>query len=263
MPILNTSASETGAAIGWVPLPWDSEQFGFAAARLEIAPGAFGEGADTHGFERGVDEALLSCRSAGIRHLTARVDIAELGAIHALQTAGFELLDGIQTMERPVGEDGMGSDVRVRVRRARPGDEDEVLAIAESAFVHDRFHADASLAPGVADRVHRAWARNCCRGSEADVVLVADGAGTIAGFVTCKLASGSNNGVIGLVATRAGARRTGAGRAMTMRALEWFRDRGAVRATVGTQLANIAAARLYQSCGFRTQAVSLTFRRVL
>jgi ribosomal protein S18 acetylase RimI-like enzyme len=50
---------------------------------------------------------------------------------------------------------------------------------------------------------------------------------------------------------------------MTLHALEWFRERGAARATVGTQLANIAAARLYQSCGFRTTAVSLTFRKVL
>jgi ribosomal protein S18 acetylase RimI-like enzyme len=50
-------------------------------------------------------------------------------------------------------------------------------------------------------------------------------------------------------------------KALTYSALDWFRDQGVDIVEVGTQLRNIAASRLYESCGFRLVASSLSLRR--
>ena len=249
---VETYTAEISATAGWLPLPWDSEQFGFPAARLES----------------GVDAARLpfileECRRAGIRHLIARVDASDLSTIHALEGEGFQLLDGIQTFERDFDGDQWPEPAGLVVHRFRPSHRAQVVAIARRAFVYDRFHADASLAPGVADHVHETWIDNCCRGRMADVVWIAEDADVVRGFVTCKLDPARRTGVIGLVATDTVARRRGVARALTAQALHWFHQAGAMRVEVGTQLTNFPAARLYQSFGFAPVSVSLTFRRLL
>jgi ribosomal protein S18 acetylase RimI-like enzyme len=49
--------------------------------------------------------------------------------------------------------------------------------------------------------------------------------------------------------------------AITRGALDWFRDQGVDIVEVGTQLSNIPASRLYESCGFRLVASSLSLRK--
>ena len=91
----------------------------------------------------------------------------------------------------------------------------------------------------------------------------------MAGFVTCRLdreaapVLGGALGTIVLVATAAGARGRGVARHATLGALDWFRDQGAVMVEVGTQMRNIPAGRLYETCGFRLIGVSITLRRLL
>jgi ribosomal protein S18 acetylase RimI-like enzyme len=243
---------DTSAAVGWRRLTWDSDLFGLSAARLEDP----------------VDSARLAailddCRQAGIQHLVARVDIADLSTIHALEGAGFELLDGIQTFTLNPSEACFPVASELTARQYRKTDRPQVLAIARTAFVHDRFHADTALKPGVANRVHEVWVDNCCAGRMADAVFVAEDQGAILGFVTVKLDPTRGIAVIGMVATLDAARRRGVARAITMLALRWIGDRGAGSVQVGTQLANIAAARLYSSFGFRPVSVALTFRKVL
>jgi ribosomal protein S18 acetylase RimI-like enzyme len=70
-------------------------------------------------------------------------------------------------------------------------------------------------------------------------------------------------GTIVLVATAAEARGRGVARQATGAALASMRRHAVDVAQVGTQLANIPAARLYESCGFRLAGVDLTFRKLL
>jgi ribosomal protein S18 acetylase RimI-like enzyme len=258
-------------AIGcWTPLAWDSGQFGFPAARVDVlvAAGDYG-GALQH--KRQLLEALLDgCRRAGIRHLVGRVDCGDFSSIHALECAGFELIDGIQTLalRLPCPLPEVRAEA-LEVRLFRDEDLEQVLTIARSSYIFDRFHADSAISPETADAVNEAWVRDSCAGKAAEAVLVAAQGDTVLGYVSCKIdgqtepALGVLLGTIVMVATSQQARARGVARATTFAALEWFAAQGVGIVEVGTQLRNIPAGRLYESCGFRLVRSSLTLRKLL
>jgi ribosomal protein S18 acetylase RimI-like enzyme len=70
-------------------------------------------------------------------------------------------------------------------------------------------------------------------------------------------------GTIVMIATAAAARGCGVGTELVTAASAWFLERKAVAVEVGTQLRNVAAARLYERCGFRVVGGALSFRAML
>jgi len=251
---------ETRSGIAtWRSLEWDSAQFGIPAGRLDRleAHGPYAEARAEK--QRLLASVLEQCREAGVRHLSARVDTGEFTSIHALEAAGFELIDGIQTFLIELRNTLNPPDTRLYA----PEDLLDILEIGRTAFLFDRFHADPALATDVADQVNETWTRNCCLGSAADAVLIAEADDRVASYVTCKVDRGTHHGIIILVATASWARGRGAGRRASLAALHWFAGQGIETVEVGTQFRNIPAARLYESLGFRLSRTSLTFRRVL
>jgi RimJ/RimL family protein N-acetyltransferase len=245
----------------WRALEWDTAQFGIPAARLELLD-ASGTYAQARAEKRELLASVLDqCREAGIRHLSVRVDAANLTTIHTLEAAGFELIDGIQTFVLTLN--GNHTLIPPGTRLFEPKDLPEILEIARTAFIFDRFHADPALSPGVGDQVNESWSRNCCLGTAADAVVVAEEEGHIASYVTCRADRKAGNGIIILVATAEWARGRGAARRASSGALQWFASQGLETVEVGTQLCNIPAARLYEALGFRLMRTSLTFRRVI
>ncbi len=90
--VIEQESGGVAGACAWSPLPWDSRHFGFSAARLEFLL------AREDSIRRTILKATLQrCHEAGIRHLTARVDSSDLSGAHALEAAGFDLVDGILT----------------------------------------------------------------------------------------------------------------------------------------------------------------------
>ncbi len=254
----------------WTPLAWDSEQLGMPAARVDLLVSS---GGYLEALER--KSALLrtitdECRMRGIRYLTARVPASDLSGINALGRGGFELVDGILTFSKRV-EDAAPPPASngFEVRPFESRDLEQLLSIARSAYTCDRFHADRTLAPGVADRLYSAWVARSCRGEEADAVIVAAKHGRVMGYVTCKLSFDSGSGAaprvgtVVLVATADHARGQGVGSATLRGAMDWFRQQGVETVEVGTQMQNVAACRLYENNGFRMTRMSLTFRRLL
>jgi ribosomal protein S18 acetylase RimI-like enzyme len=83
--------------------------------------------------------------------------------------------------------------------------------------------------------------------------LVARKKNQVLGFITCKV-EGSNGGlsrgVIDLVGVGTGLEGRGVGACLVGEALKWFSSRTKT-VQVGTQAANIGAARLYEKMGFR------------
>jgi RimJ/RimL family protein N-acetyltransferase len=250
-----------GGAAEWRTLEWDSEQFGIPAARLDLL-----ESCGPYAEARAEKQKLLAsvldqCANAGIRHLSARVDTGDFTTIHALEAAGFELIDGIQTFLLSLNGDHASAPPDTRLFEAK--DLPKVLEIGRTAFVFDRFHADQALSRDVADQVNESWTRNCCLGVVADAVVVAEEEGRVASYVTCRTDDEAKRGIIILVATAEWARGRGAARRASSAALHWFASQGMEAVEVGTQLRNIPAARLYESLGFRMARTSLTFRKVL
>ncbi len=266
-----TGPQGLSALVAWSPLAWDSEQFGFPAGRIELLF-ARGEYQEARRLKSSlVAEALEGCSGARIRHVTARVDTGDMSSIHALEKNGFEIIDQIQTLGFRL------SDAPAVERRDNPCKVglfalehlNDILSLARTLYQFDRFHSDPSLPNGVADRLHEAWMRNSCLNGTADAVLVATVEDRVASYVTVKVdlaaskALGKRMATIVLVATAEWARSKGMARSATLAALDWCRDQGVAAVLVGTQLRNIAAAGLYQSCGFRLVGTSLTLRKVL
>jgi GNAT superfamily N-acetyltransferase len=259
------NSGRTDGIACWSPLPWDSRMYGFPAARLDLAVAV-----DSASRRELVAQLLVSAAGRGIRHMIARIDAGDIALAGTLAHAGFTLIDGIQTFSlslpaaapAPLG-DG------VRTRLFQPDDLDQILALARTAYVFDRFHADDAIDGPTADRMNEEWVRNSCSGHAADAVLVAVSGSEVLSYVTCRMdrdclpALGFSVGTIVLVATAARARRQGAASACTRAAIEWFQSQGAGVVQVGTQLRNIPAARLYERCGFRIAANSLTWRILL
>jgi dTDP-4-amino-4,6-dideoxy-D-galactose acyltransferase len=251
-------------------LPWDSEQLGVTAARIDylVAEGSYDQ-------QRQVKKALLKqvlagAQARGVEHLSVRVDASDASSLHLLEESGFITVDAILTFaldlnSHPSAE--LTNDFGIRLATA--ADAEPAAALARNSYLHDRFHCDPSITKSRADELHATWLRNSCTGKAADAVILAEDAAGLLGFVTCAVRRdtadrlGRTVGTIVLVAAAARARGRGVGYAMTMAALEWFRQQGCKIVEVGTQLRNLTASRLYQRCGFRLAGSSVSLRLLI
>lgn len=253
----------------WTSLAWDTQMFGFPAARLDFL--LVQRGATSEIQHHLIAAVLERARKHGIRHLISRVDSSNLEVIDAFEQAGFETIDEIETFSlQPVRRSDMPDFTQdITTRLFAEPDLEQILQIARSSYVFDRFHSDAAIDSRIADRIHEEWMRNSCRGSAADAVVVAAEGSTVLGYATCKADRESRRhlglgiGSIVLVATAEHARKRGVARACTMAAVRWFQDRGSEAIQVGTQRRNLPAARLYEKCGFRSVASTQILRKVL
>jgi dTDP-4-amino-4,6-dideoxy-D-galactose acyltransferase len=252
-------------------LPWDSQQLRMSAARIDylLAAGSYNEQRSAK--QMLLEELLVEAQNLGVWHMSVRVDASDLSSLHVLEEAGFITVDGILTFALDLKEHhAVEPDGDFKIRLATADDAGEAEALARTAYVYDRFHADPFIDRELADELHANWVRNSCEGKAADAMLIAEDWSGLLGFVTCKLPSdiarnsyNSRPGTIVLVAAAPRARGRRVGYSLTMAALEWFRRSGCETVEVGTQLSNIPASRLYQMCGFRLRATSVSLRRLL
>lgn len=263
---IRTAGALTGVAI-WSHLAWDTRHLGHRSARISHLA-ADGGRAIAARRKRALLSCLLTrCAEEDVDYVVARVPAFDITSIHTLEAAGFQVVDAILTFTLAADaaatvEPSSG----IHVRHATDEDNKPVEQIARKAFTHDRFHLDPHIPHRVADEIYAAWAANACRLIAADAVLIATDGERVLGFVTCSIGSGHTGlrvGTIGLVATDAASRGQGVAGALTHAAVQWFRSQQVPVVEVGTQLANIAAARLYERCGFRVAASYLTLRKWL
>jgi GNAT superfamily N-acetyltransferase len=177
---------------------------------------------------------------------SAKLPVAEVAAVGALEGAGFRLVDTALTFER--GPEPAPEAARAEVRPAQQAERDAVLDIAGSSFCFSRFHQDPRIPLQVAHDVKRAWAANCLDGKRGEEVLVALDRGRPAGFLAVLADRGVV--VIDLVAVAAQSQGRGIGAALVGAFIARWRGR-APRLRVGTQAANVPSVRLYERCGFR------------
>jgi len=263
---------EMGRALGaggWSALPIDSEQFGVGAGQIEflVSEGSYRESCKikTWLLEKIVEE----CRSRDVRHVTAHVEPNDQATIHSLEKAGFEMIEGVQTFTLTLRAHQPFDRPAFPSRLFIPTDLDQVLDIARSAYVFDRFHADTVLSKEVADAANEVWVRNACMGRSADAMVVVNDGSNVVGYASCKVdpeaadCLGISLGSITTVATAIPMRRKGVGRSAVLAALDWFRQHRVGAVDAGIQLQNIPAARLYERCGFQQADISLTFRKLI
>ncbi len=262
--VLLASHGNDVAAISFRQLPWDSTFFGIPMGRIDYL---LRSSEDAHAPIDAVVEACLDVsRTAGIRHLSARADVADIQAIDSLESHGFRLKDALVTYMYhpkrkplvPVREMGV-------LRPFRPDDADQVVEIARDAFrgFKSRFHMDRHLPSERADELYVEWARRCCSGQMADAIFVTEnGQGQLHGFMAFRrLEPVSSVGGApifggGLVACRPTARaaHTGLIRAGCM----WAKSQGAL-AEAQTLNHNHPVIRVYETLGGEYVRAEYTF----
>lgn len=213
-----------------------------------------------------VGEILERCRAENVRLLIVRCATDDVPTVHALETAGCQLMDTLLYFRRSLTGGALPTPVpadRVVIRPARPEDAPRVEEIAADAFrgYGGHFHADPRLDRAACDAVYTSWARASVLSREvADEVLVAEAGDKVAGFLTLKFtASEIGEGPLYGVATEFQGR--GLGRAMMAYGLHWFRERGAAWMQMSTQVTNTRSQRVWIRLGFEPSHSYYTFHR--
>jgi ribosomal protein S18 acetylase RimI-like enzyme len=179
------------------------------------------------------------------RSLTyAKVDVADTESVARLTARGFSVVDVnltfVQRGPRPEA-------AAVLVEPARPEHGEALADIAGRCFRFSRFHLDPLLPDELADRVKREWVRSYVAGTRGVELLAAVDDGEPVGFLAV-LESGDAR-IIDLVGVAPEAQGRGAGRALVNAFVERHEADGR-ELRVGTQAANVASVRLYESAGF-------------
>ena len=250
------------------PLPWDSTILGFPASRLLVLASGSYEVARASATAL-IATAIDAAASHGTKHLSARVNAGNDAVTHALESRGFLNVDTLLTFSAPPDRLSARDHSGAAFRPACAADAAALAELAGDTFRDGRFFADPSIDKGRAREIYRQWAANCCLKTAADQTIAAVADGRLAGFVACRLDQdpavflAGPAGTISLIAVHELARGRGVGSALIAHARTWFIDSGASMVEVGTQARNIAAARLYQRCGFRLSDSFQTFHLMI
>lgn len=175
------SAKGQSVAVGRA-LAWDSVFFGLPMARLDYL---LASGRDH--VQPALEAVLDAMLTRGIRHVSARVDVADIELTMLLESRGFRLMDSLVTYTtrprkeppNPVREVGI-------IRDFRAEDGEELVRIAAEAYrgFRGRFHLDPHISNERADAFYVEWARQSVALTMADTILVSEGTdGRLLGFL--------------------------------------------------------------------------------
>jgi len=231
-------------------LEWDSSFFGFPIAQ-----------AASQTLSEGSGRAMLEWSQANsIRCLYLLADA------NSTQTAGwahrldFKFVDVRVQLSLEIGAPNASKVQESRARTAQEPDIPALQAIARGAHQDSRFFFDTNFPRARAEDLFATWIAKDCAGRADKVLVERDSRGPL-GYITCNLDKDSNTGRIGLVGVASEFRGKGVGKTLICGALQWFRSVGAQKIAVITQMRNVAAQRLYQGAGFRTESVRVWYHR--
>jgi GNAT superfamily N-acetyltransferase len=178
--------------------------------------------------------------------LDAKVPVADVATLSALQDLGFKVIDtNVQLTRKAARIDPPVAGVRF----AMPGDESALRDLAAGSFVESRFYRDPRIGDDVASQVKREWAGNFFSGKRGEWMVVAEEDEKITGFL--QLLRGNDDVVIiDLVAVAPDFRGRGLARSMIAFAAQQCLGRAADM-LVGTQIANVGSLSLYDALNFR------------
>ena len=235
------------------PLAWDTAFFGVPMARIDYllaTPSATREDRAAV-----IGAARAAARASGIRHLTARVDVADLDTLGVLEDHGFRTMDALVTyIMRPVKDPP--SDVRTIgvIRESRADDHAAILGITREAYqgYRGRFHLDPHLPSARADEFYVEWARQCVNGSMSDIILVSeDSHGRLNGYLAYRRRQPASSIGMPIFGGGLGACRRdspGAYACLIRDATLWSHARGGM-GEYQTQNYNFAVIRVYEAAG--------------
>ena len=249
-------------------LPWDSEQLGLGAARIEhlVSHGPHHEQLQIK--RELLTQLLRLAEKEAVTHLSVRIDASDLSSIHALESTGFETVDTLLTFVFDFSKQTLvlpEHDYKIRIATA--ADAEQVSDLARTSFIYDRFHADPFISSERADELHANWLRNSCEGKGADAVIIAEDDQGLLGFASCLVQRdtwrlGRLVGTILMAASAERARGRGVAHATMLSATDFLHRQGCEVIEGGTQVRNTPSARLFRRCGYVMASASMSLRKI-
>ena len=208
-----------------------------------------------------------------VAYATHRVLANNFPMIHALEQAGFILIDGLISLSldlssmEPKKKGFKANQPGGLIREAKKSDLSELKEITTNLYSNTRITNDP-LTRGRANEYYKKWIENSVNGSAADAVLVWEADDEILGYVTLqkKVLEGTARrgsapeGQIPLIGVSEQARGKGIGSKLLNAAFAKFKKWGVKKVNIDTQMGNIPALRAYQGVGFKISDSHLTFR---
>ncbi len=232
----------------WELDKFDSEIFGFKVAKIQRLE---------EGSVKGLIKDLIKNK---IKYATFRVQSNNFVVIHALERAGFILVDGLISLRVDISNLKL-EDSDKSIRKGENYDLQKLNNLTSGLFSTRVMH-DSFISKNRANKFYIKWIENSILGKAADFVLVWDEKdpsigrqGKILGFATLQ-----KKGQIPLVGVSVNARGRGIGRKLIKASLNKFKEWGVEIIVIETQNDNIAALNLYQTVGFKIVNSFLTLR---
>lgn len=229
-------------------LAWDSDFFGIRVARA-VDTASFGEGSG--------GKLVAWCEAQGVAWVYALLPPTSVASREA-ERHGLSLTDIRVEMS---GQPSHIPDVpHGTVRPFLPADLPAMRELARISHGDSRFFADQKLPREQAERLFERWIERDSEPSPSRWAGVAVLNEAPAGYLTAHV-DRHGTGWIGLVAVASTARGRGLGTSLLAAAGRWMAERGVLASRVVTQGRNIAAQRMYQQAGFRTDSIQLWYHR--
>ena len=226
----------------WKLNNFDSEILGFKVAKIEVLN------------PRDVKSLIKDFIKNKIKYTTYRVESNNFPMIHALERAGFILVDGLITLEINTSETGTEISAS-QIREANKNDLDKLKEITNGLYSISRIFNDSIISKDKANKFYIKWVENSVLGKAADLVLVWEEDKKILGYVTLQ-----RKGKIPLLGVFPQARGKGIAKKLIKASFNRFREWGSEIIRIETQMGNIPALRVYQDCGFKVVNSFLTLR---
>jgi ribosomal protein S18 acetylase RimI-like enzyme len=256
--LLQAATAGRGAAIVG-RLPFDSDCFGLAMARLE-----WFWATDPAAYERLIGVILADAKDKGIEHLTVRIEADQFQVAQVLVGHGFYLTDTQTTLAHryhpahPIPEVAIGGEYELSL--FAPPHLAQIQELSVGPYRNSRFYTDPALSADRADLLHRRWVTNDCTG-RADRTWVACRGETVLGYITCLFYPAQATPAqahIDLVAVGEPFRGLKIGSNLVNTALRHYQGQADLM-TVGTQGHNYPAINMYQKSGFGWDWLQMTF----
>lgn len=225
----------------WKLSPFDTKILGLKTAMI------------TYVHHQSIRDLQKELKIENIEYATYRIPANDYSTIQRLEENGFLLVDGLVSLEKLLVTQSINSHL---VSAAVQEDETQLISMARVIFRGvSRYYHDPVIVREKGDTLYQEWMRNSLNGKVSDLVLVWKENGIVLGFITLQ-----KKGQIPLVGVSEKARGKGVGQGLINAALGTFKSWGLKKVRIETQMTNVAALRLYHSCGFKVVDSSLTFR---
>ena len=202
-----------------------------------------------------VDRLAEEAKNKKYNLVSIRIQSPDDATTRVFENAGFRKVEDMLSYSRRIFQSARGSD---SVRVASNDDIESISQIGESSFSFDRFHSDPLIDNNKADKLKRAWSRNCLTHRASKVFVFQDE--KVGGFLACVKTKYAL--VIDLIAVAEEKRGLGVGRDLIGACEEYYQEQCNVY-SVSTQSSNKASINLYNSCGFQLVSKQATFHLVI